>query len=84
MATNSSLLESEFGPSAAGRFDFTLVFEGAILSILPSALFFLLAPQRLLWLLKQPYKVSQSPRLAVKLVSQQYQYSVVWQLLLIW
>lgn len=69
--TNISLLESEFGPSAAGRFDFTLVFEGAILTILPAGLFLLLAPGRLFWLLKQPHKVSQSRRLTVKLVSLQ-------------
>ncbi|KAK0718041.1 P-loop containing nucleoside triphosphate hydrolase protein [Lasiosphaeria miniovina] len=70
MDTNSSaewLLEADFGPAATGRFDFTLAFEGAILSIVPSALFLLLAPQRLVWLMKQPRKVAKSPRSILKL-----------------
>lgn len=60
--------EANFGPAAPGKFDFTLTFEGAILSILPSGLFLLLAPQRLFWLMKQPYKVTRSRRTLLKLV----------------
>ncbi|KAK3942168.1 P-loop containing nucleoside triphosphate hydrolase protein [Diplogelasinospora grovesii] len=59
--------EANFGPSATGRFGFTLMFENAILSILPSAVFFLLAPQRLFWLAKQPHKVVKSPQSMLKL-----------------
>ena len=62
------LPEASFGPSATGRFDFTLTFESAILSILPSGLFLLLGPQRLFWLMKKPYKVIDSRRTALKLV----------------
>ena len=62
------LPEADFGPSAKGGFDFTLTFEGAILSIVPPALFLLLAPQRLFWLMKQPYKVTKSRRTLLKLV----------------
>jgi ATP-binding cassette subfamily C (CFTR/MRP) protein 1 len=71
MQTNTSsdvLSEDSFGPSATGRFDFALVFEYIILSILPSALFFILAPQRLFWLAKQPQKVAKSSRSILKLV----------------
>lgn len=60
--------EASFGPSAPDRFDFTLAFEGTILSMLPSALFLILAPQRLFWLRKQPYKVTKSRRTILKLV----------------
>lgn len=62
------LPEANFGPSATARFDFTLTFEIAILSILPSGIFLLLAPQRLFWLMKQPYKVINSRRTVLKLV----------------
>ncbi|OIW33170.1 hypothetical protein CONLIGDRAFT_163453 [Coniochaeta ligniaria NRRL 30616] len=65
--TSEMLPDAGFGPSATGRFDFTLVFEGAILTLLPSALFLLLAPQRLFWLMKQPYKVTKSRRAVLKL-----------------
>ncbi|KAB5515468.1 P-loop containing nucleoside triphosphate hydrolase protein [Coniochaeta sp. 2T2.1] len=65
--TSLILPEVGFGPSAEGRFDFTLTFEGAILSILPSALFLILAPQRLFWLLRQPYKVTKSRQSVIKL-----------------
>ncbi|KAF4625089.1 hypothetical protein G7Y89_g13080 [Cudoniella acicularis] len=65
--SSEMLSEASFGPEAAGRFDFTLAFEDAILSILPSALFFILAPQRLFWLMKQPRKVAKSSRSILKL-----------------
>jgi hypothetical protein len=71
MNTNGTfrmLPEADFGPSATGRFDFTLGFEDAILSLLPSALFLVLAPPRLLWLMKQPYKVTKSRSTVLKLV----------------
>jgi hypothetical protein len=62
------LPEAGFGPSAKDRFDFTLTFENAILSIIPSAIFFGLAPRRLFSLRKQPHKVAKSPRHIIKLV----------------
>jgi hypothetical protein len=69
-ANNSSAMrpETSFGPAAAGRFDFTISFESAILSIVPSALFVIFAPQRLLWLMRQPQKVMRSSRPVLKLV----------------
>jgi len=60
--------EASFGPEANDRFDLTLTFENAILSIIPSAIFFVLAPRRLLLLRKQPHKVAKSPRHIFKLV----------------
>jgi hypothetical protein len=63
-----ALSEANFGPSATGSFDFTRVFENAVLSILPSALFLILAPPRLFWLMKEPYKVTKSQRSIFKLV----------------
>lgn len=70
MAENSTTgwTESDFGPAASGRFDFTPLFENAVLSILPSAIFVVLAPQRLLWLTRQLRKVIKSWRSFVKLV----------------
>lgn len=50
--------EQEFGPTAGGRFDFTLLFEHAIFSIGPSAVLLLIAPLRLLQLKGQQVKVS--------------------------
>lgn len=66
--TSEILPEAAFGPSAPDRFDFTLAFEGAILSLIPSALFLIVAPHRLFWLMKQPYKVTRSRRTVLKLV----------------
>ncbi|ETS82191.1 hypothetical protein PFICI_07193 [Pestalotiopsis fici W106-1] len=69
MAFNSSsdiLVESSIGPSAPYRFDFTLAFESIILSIVPSALFLIVAPQRLFWLIKQPRKVTKSTHSVLK------------------
>ncbi|KAM0557995.1 hypothetical protein ACHAPJ_005161 [Fusarium lateritium] len=70
MSANASfdtLPETDFGPSASGRFDFTVLFENVILSIVPSALFFILAPQRLFWLKREPRKVTENSRLLIKL-----------------
>ncbi|KAF7515463.1 hypothetical protein G7054_g14560 [Neopestalotiopsis clavispora] len=69
MIFNSSsdiLAESSIGPAAPNRFDFTLVFESIVLSIVPSTLFFIIAPQRLFWLIKQPRKVTRSSRSVLK------------------
>ncbi|CCT72441.1 related to multidrug resistance protein [Fusarium fujikuroi IMI 58289] len=70
MDANSSLNvlpETDFGPSASGRFDFTVLFENVVLSIVPSALFLILVPQRLLWLKREPRKTVENSRLLIKL-----------------
>ncbi|KAI8654215.1 hypothetical protein NCS56_01378200 [Fusarium sp. Ph1] len=59
--------EASFGPAASYRFDFTLLFENAVLSILPSALFLVLTPQRLFWLIKQPRKLTKNSQFVLKL-----------------
>lgn len=49
-----------FGPTTAGKFDFTPLFENTLLSIIPSAVLLLILPLRLRSLHKQPQKVSRS------------------------
>lgn len=66
--TSKMLQEASFGPSATNKFDFTLGFENIILSILPSALFLIIAPQRLFLLKKQSRKVAKSSRSVLKFV----------------
>jgi ATP-binding cassette subfamily C (CFTR/MRP) protein 1 len=76
MATLSSIscsdIDDSFGPHAAtcrGGFDFTLLFEESILSILPLSLILIVTPFRLWYLFKRPTKVFWSPLLPLKLVS---------------
>ncbi|KAE8452406.1 hypothetical protein EG329_001107 [Mollisiaceae sp. DMI_Dod_QoI] len=60
MFSNSSSLEpsvDSFGPTVPGKFDFTLLFEDTILSILPSALLLVALPFRILSLHGRPRKV---------------------------
>lgn len=74
MASQSSVcehLDDTFGPHAAncrGEFDFTLLFEETILSLSPLAILLIIAPLRILHLLKKDRKVVQSPILSLKLV----------------
>ncbi|KUJ09415.1 ABC transporter-like protein [Mollisia scopiformis] len=70
---NSSFIrDNEFGPflKIAGKttFDFTLLFEESILSILPSALFLLLIPPRIFRLWKTPRKVTGSYLQTTKII----------------
>ena len=71
---NSSVTvdDNSFGPFIAlpgkVRFDFTLLFEETILSILPSALFLLLVPPRILSLWRTPRKVTGSYLQTIKIV----------------
>lgn len=58
-----------FEPSNQSVFDFTLLFEETILSIVPSALLLLLIPPRVLHLCKTPRKVNGSYLLTAKIVS---------------
>lgn len=61
------MLEARFAVAAStGAFDFTPAFEDAVLSIVPSALFLVVALQRLFWLARQPRKVAKSHRPIVK------------------
>lgn len=69
--SNASLLlhtRNDFGPAASGRFDFTLLFEDTVLSIIPSVLLLLLFPLRWWSLYRQPLKVAWSPIYENKLV----------------
>lgn len=59
---------SSFGPVAQGRFDFTLFFEDAILSIVPSAIFLLLAVVEFSRLSRQPVKALSGSLRYAKLV----------------
>jgi len=52
--------------ASTGAFDFTPAFEDAVLGIVPSALFLVVALQRLFWLARQPRKVAKSHRPIVK------------------
>lgn len=78
MAPNSSnkcaAVDRTFGPYAGehcrGGFDFTLLFEEAIFSLIPISLILLIAPIRLFFLWRKQIKVSSSLILPVKLVSQ--------------
>ncbi|KAH6718942.1 putative ATP-binding cassette transporter [Leptodontidium sp. MPI-SDFR-AT-0119] len=63
MASNHSSLEfslNSFGPTVPNEFDFTILFENTILSILPSALLLLVLPFRIFTLHGKPRKVSKS------------------------
>lgn len=58
--------EARFAVVSTGAFDFTPAFEDAVLGIVPSALFLVVALQRLFWLVRQPHKVAKSHRPIVK------------------
>jgi hypothetical protein len=74
MATQSAVcarLDDTFGPHAAncrGNFDFTLLFEETILSILPLGILLIIGPPRIWYLFKKERKVVRSPLLSLKLV----------------
>ncbi|OBT96290.1 hypothetical protein VE01_05823 [Pseudogymnoascus verrucosus] len=73
-AVNSTVYagDNSFGPffelPGSATFDFTLLFEETILSILPSAVLLLLIPPRILQLWKTPHKVISSYLLTTKIV----------------
>ncbi|OHE99829.1 hypothetical protein CORC01_04965 [Colletotrichum orchidophilum] len=62
-----SVGDDYFGPQVRGYFDFTVLFEQSILSILPSALFILLAPIRITSLLRSETRVRSGKLLWLKL-----------------
>ncbi len=78
MASNHSSLEKSldsFGPGVLDGFDFTVLFENTILSIVPSVLLLLALPFRVYFLYGRPRKVTKSFLYENKLVSgQQFLY----------
>lgn len=60
--------DNSFGPISQCRYDFTLFFEQAILSAVPSAIFLLSALPRLFYLYRQHEKTVRTPAEVVKLV----------------
>jgi hypothetical protein len=73
MVSTGACGDSQFGPIVAadcrGGFDFTVVFESAILNILPAACFLLLGAFRLSQLSRKPPKVRSSALRITTLVS---------------
>ena len=66
-----SRIDDSFGPYAGecrGGFDFTLLFQETILSILPMILLLTLVPFRVAYLLKRERKVNSNLLLPTKLV----------------
>lgn len=69
--------DNAFGPQlkgCSGQFDFTLLFEQSILSILPSALLLLLSPLRILQLQYHDTKTRRNSWYMVKMVSSTFSY----------
>jgi len=67
-----SVVDDSFGPHAGncrGGFDFTLLFEETILTIVPLACLFFASSLRLVYLSRQRIKLYPSPLFYVKLVS---------------
>ena len=70
-AAECNAIDQTFGPWAGpcrGGFDFTFLFESAILSILPLAVMIVLAPLRIQYLLRRTTKVVPSSLLSAKMV----------------
>lgn len=72
VTNNASLVfDNDFGPQVSDNgFDFTLLFEQSILSILPSSLLLLAFPVRLIQLYRKSITTRNGSLLTVKLVSQ--------------
>lgn len=71
MSSNSSALMysiDSFGPTVSGGFDFTLLFEETVLSILPSSILLAVLPIRLFSFRGKPRKVVRSHLYENKLV----------------
>lgn len=60
--------DNHFGPHLPGVFDFTILFEQSILSLLPTALFILVASIRVNTLISRPNAVFSGSLLWLKLV----------------
>lgn len=61
--------DDAFGPQLGGAFDFTLTFDHAILSILPSSLLILVTPFFIRYFKSQPEVILPGPLLWGKIVS---------------
>jgi len=74
LAMSCALVDNTFGPWAGehcrGGFDFTFLFEEAILSLTPLVLLLCYVPFRIFYLWRKQTMVSKSFLLPVKLVSQ--------------
>ena len=71
MSMSCAFLDDSFGPYAKhcrGGFDFTLLFQESILSILPLVLLIGIAPLRIVYLIRRSTKVQKSFVLPLKLV----------------
>ncbi|TEA15049.1 ABC transporter atnG [Colletotrichum sidae] len=73
-----------FGPQVNGYFDFTVVFEQSILSILPTALLILLAPIRIAKLLHKDVRVRPGKLLWLKLAAAGVFFSLQVALVALW
>ena len=63
MSTSCARIDDTLGPyahSCHGGFDFTLLFEESVLSILPLVLLLLIAPFRLFYIVQRAIKVNDS------------------------
>ena len=72
-------IDATFGPYAGdcrGGFDFTLLFEESILSILPLGLLLIIVPFRVSYLFRRTIKVDPSSWLASKLVGSPIQHHI--------
>ena len=58
--------DNRLGPVVPGLFDFSILFEQSILSLLPAALFILLSPFRIYWLLKRQTETRSQALLVTK------------------
>jgi len=70
--TDCTAIDQSFGPHAQncrGGFDFTVLFEESILTLAPIGFLILLAPFRLIHLLRKEKKVVSNPLSILKLVS---------------
>ncbi|KAK1994915.1 P-loop containing nucleoside triphosphate hydrolase protein [Colletotrichum falcatum] len=82
---NASVDFDAFGPQLTGRFDLTLYFEQAILSIVPSALFLAILPCRAAWLLRRRRSIpSGGWLLLAKLATSTIHFSLQATLLALW
>ncbi|KAH7486465.1 hypothetical protein FOMA001_g5636 [Fusarium oxysporum f. sp. matthiolae] len=76
--------DKDFGPQRAGVFDFTILFEQSILSLLPTGLFILLVPLRFYVLWNNERVTKSEPLLWAKMVTIAIYASLQTALLVLW
>lgn len=69
-SSTNSYLDITFGPQYGHHFDFTLLFESAILTILPTTLLLAICPFHLIHYKRQKVRSGRSALLYLKLVRQ--------------